>query len=78
MSAPEIKARYSSLGQIRVEIYRFEATACEPRKPSSRYYEAKETSVIPEKALKGQALNLTTRFVAPGILWGILTFRQPW
>ena len=58
-----MKRKYSNLGLISVHALRYKADYVRPTEPSERDDELRELGVVPEKALKGQALSLSTRFV---------------
>ena len=59
-----MNAKYSSLGLIRVEFWRYEIEYTKSLEESARMIQNPRLGTVPEKALKGKALSLSTRFVA--------------
>jgi hypothetical protein len=63
-----MKTKYSKLGLITVHALRYKSGDSRPTDPFDRGNEVRDLGVVPEKALKGQALSLSTRFVRTAVL----------
>ena len=59
----DLKARYENLGLISVKVWRMNLLGKKEAHEATLAPTASETGVVPEKALKGQALSLATRYV---------------
>lgn len=58
VSLAEMKQRYADLGTIRIEVWRRKGTKTRLSKPKDLWAEDK---AVPEKAFKGEAIDLATR-----------------
>jgi hypothetical protein len=58
-----MKAKYSSLGLIRVEIWRYKREYVKSVEESATSFSGEKLGTVPEKALKGKAISLSARFV---------------
>ncbi|ERF76048.1 hypothetical protein EPUS_01381 [Endocarpon pusillum Z07020] len=58
----EMNAKYSSLGLIRVEFWRFDTEYTKSLEESARTIQNPQLGTVPEKALKGKALSLSASF----------------
>jgi hypothetical protein len=58
-----MKAKYSSLGLIRVEIWRYRREYVKSVEESAIDSSREKLGTVPEKALKGKAISLSARFV---------------
>ncbi len=59
LSAAEMGERYAEMGQIKVKVSRKKTMCKKDPKPRSRLFRAQQE--IPEKALKGKAIDLSTQ-----------------
>ncbi|KAF7509839.1 hypothetical protein GJ744_007350 [Endocarpon pusillum] len=57
-----MNAKYSSLGLIRVEFWRYKTEYKKSIEESARMFQNSQPGTVPEKALKGKALSLSTSF----------------
>jgi hypothetical protein len=65
----EMRAIYSSLGLIRMEVWRYKEDRWESSGKTPKLAQVPDYGTVPEKALKGKALSLSTTFVTKSMLW---------